>query len=234
MPAKQILPNFYVIPLGPVNTFLFDDHGELTLIDTAYPNSADKIAAEIRGLGKRVEDVRHILLTHCHPDHAGSLADLKRLTGATAYAHAMDARVVRGQDPMGTPIPSPGLMSKLLFNMLIKGSSPIIPNTEVEHEVGDGEELPVAGGLRAIFTPGHSRGHLAYLWPQHGGVLIAGDIASNMLGLGHSIIYEDFAAGQRTLAKIGQEKFEVAVFGHGGAIMQGAAGKFREKWGGKA
>jgi glyoxylase-like metal-dependent hydrolase (beta-lactamase superfamily II) len=231
MPTKQILPNFYVIPLGVVNTFLFDDHGELTLIDTGYPNSADKIAAAIRALGKRVEDVRHILLTHCHPDHVGSLADLKRMSGAKAYAHAMDARVVRGQEPMRTPIPSPGLMSKIMFNIFIKITSPVIPHTEVEHEVADGEELPIAGGLCALFTPGHSLGHLAYLWPQHGGVLIAGDIASNMMGLGYSIIYENFAEGQRTLAKIGQQKFEVTVFGHGGAIMQGAAGKFREKWG---
>src|SRR5262245_59496149 len=48
-----------------------------------------------------------------------------------------------------------------------------IEAAEVEHEVQDGETLPSAGGLEAVHTPGRSAGQLAFLWPQHGGVLIA-------------------------------------------------------------
>ncbi|HMB02744.1 MAG TPA: hypothetical protein VKP69_03270, partial [Isosphaeraceae bacterium] len=54
-----------------------------------------------------------------------------------------------------------------------------IDPTEIEHEVGDGEML--ANGLRAVHVPGHCAGQLAFLWPQHGGVLIAADAAAHIV-----------------------------------------------------
>ncbi|MBK8430552.1 MAG: hypothetical protein IPL28_04375 [Chloroflexi bacterium] len=58
------------------------------------------------------------------------------------------------------------------------------------------------GGLRAIFTPGHSTGHMAFLLERDGGLLFAGDACSNMGMLGYSIIYENFAEGKRSLSKL--------------------------------
>ncbi|MFQ5855104.1 MAG: hypothetical protein ACE5LU_05620 [Anaerolineae bacterium] len=65
---------------------------------------------------------------------------------------------------------------------------------------------------------------------QHGGVLFAADAASNMLGLGYSLGYEDLDEGKRSLAKIAALDFEIACFGHGKAIMQEASSRFRRKW----
>jgi hypothetical protein len=61
--------------------------------------------------------------------------------------------------------------------------------------------------------------------------MFAADTASNMMGLGYSLGYEDLEEGKRSLAKIAALDFEVACFGHGKVIRQGASAKFKQKWG---
>jgi glyoxylase-like metal-dependent hydrolase (beta-lactamase superfamily II) len=94
MAAKLIVEGLWQISLGTVNAFLVDS-GELTLIDTGFPDNAGKIVQAVESLGRKPADIRHILVTHCHPDHTGSLAAIKRLTSAPAYMHAADAAMVR-------------------------------------------------------------------------------------------------------------------------------------------
>ncbi len=95
----------------------------------------------------------------------------------------------------------------------------------------DGKKLPLAGGIRAIHARGHCAGQLVFLWPHHGGVLFAANAAMNMMGLGLMLGYENLEKGKRSLAKIVSHAFEVACFGHGRAILQGASKRFRQKWG---
>ena len=93
-----------------------------------------------------------------------------------------------------------------------------------------GTEVPVAGGIRAIGTPGHTAGHLAFLWGGDGGVLFAGDVAKNVNGLVPAPIYEDYRTGLDDLRMIGQHEFEVACFAHGAPLVGGAAREFRRRW----
>ena len=230
MAAKQVVPGVYAIPLGVVNAFLIEtDH--LTLIDTGLPGSAEKILESVRSLGKRPADVRHILVTHCHADHSGSLAALKQATRAPAYMHPADATMVRAGKSGRRMTPAPGLINGLVFRKFMTGSPRSIAPAEIEHDVGSGEVLPAAGGIRAFHTPGHCAGHLVFLWPRHGGVLFAGDVAANILRLGLSPGYEDLAEGKRSLARVAALDFAVACFGHGGAISRTASKRFQQKWG---
>lgn len=230
MALRQIVPGVYQISLGLVNAF-FIDSGERTLVDTGYPGSAEAVLRAVRELGRDPQAIRHILVTHNHPDHAGSLAALKQATGAPAYMHHADAGAVRkGQITMRMK-PVSGLLPGALFRLFIPRGPVSIPAAQIEHEVADGETLPAAGGIRVVWTPGHSPGHLVFLWPRHGGVLFAADAASSIVGLGLSLGYEDLAEGRRSLAKIAGFDFEVAVFGHGRPITSGAAARFRGKWG---
>jgi len=227
--VQPIVPGVYPIPLGFVNAFLIlTDH--LTLIDTGVPGSAEAILETVRDLGRRPSDVRHILVTHCHRDHAGSLAALKQATSARVYMHRADAALVRGGRAIRAFRPAPGLINALLFKMFVPRGAVGIERTEIDEEVQDGEDLPAAGGIRAIHTPGHSAGHLVFLWPRHGGVLFAGDAAANILGLGLSVGYEDLETGKRSLARIARLNFAVACFGHGRPIRGGASERFRRKW----
>jgi len=232
MAAKPIAPGVYAISLGIVNTFLIDA-GDLTLIDTGVPGSAPRILAALPGLGRRPSDIRHIVLTHCHADHTGSAQALQTETGAATYMHPVDAALVREGQAARPLRPAPGLINAGIFRLMTaRQSAPMtIEPVAIDHEVGDREELPIAGGLRVIATPGHSAGHISLLWPQHGGVLFAGDAGGNMFGLGYAPIYEDLDMGQRSLGRLARLDFDVACFGHGGALIGGAAARFREKWG---
>ncbi len=231
MALKQIVPNVYAISLTAVNAFVLKTNDGLILIDTGIPGSAGKILQAVRELGRQPADIRHILVTHCHGDHTGSLAALKKETGAPAFMHPLDAAMVRQGQSMRPAKPPPHLLFQIMVPLLMRGGNTNIEPAEIEHEIADGDELDFAGDLKVIHVPGHCAGQVAFLWPQHGGVLFAGDVASHMLGLSWAIIYEDFEAGKRSLAKIAALDFEVACFGHGRAIVGGAAEQFRQKWG---
>ncbi|MBA3946854.1 MAG: MBL fold metallo-hydrolase [Herpetosiphonaceae bacterium] len=232
MTAKQLVPGVYAISLGFVNTFVIDA-GELTLIDTGLAGSASRILAALRQLGRQPADLQHIILTHCHADHTGSLRKLQQESGAIIFMHPVDAALV-GEGQASRPVrPAPGLMNAVVFQLMMMRQSSVatVEPVTVDHEVQDGEELPIAGGLQVIATPGHTVGHISLLLPQHGGVLFVGDAAGNMFGLSYSPIYEDLDAGQHSLGQLATLEFDVACFGHGRAIIGGAAAQFRQKWG---
>lgn len=230
MSAKQIVPGLYAIPLGVVNAFLLESSDGLALIDTGYPGDSEKMLQAVREIGKQPRDVRHIILTHAHPDHIGGFAVLKQATGAVAYIHPSDAAIATTGAGFRPLKPAPGLAIGIMFRLFIRPVAGI-EGAEIEHQVNDGDELPIAGGLRAIHAPGHCAGQLAFLWRQHGGVLFAADACGNVTGLGWSLGYEDFEQGKRDLKKLAQYDFQVTCFGHGSAITQEASVQFKRKWG---
>lgn len=230
MPAKLIAPGLYAIVAGQVNTFLLDHPNGCVLIDTGFPGSADTILQAVREVGKQPRDIKHLLLTHAHPDHIGSAAALKQATGAQTYMHALDAPIAQSGKGFRPMTPAPGLMNSLLFRAFVRTNSSVDP-TPIDHLVSDGDVLPIAGGLRAIHAPGHCAGQLVFLWPQHGGVLVAADTCSHVMGLGLSIGYEDLDEGRGTLRTLAQLTFDTSCFGHGKAIAHGASAQFQSKWG---
>lgn len=230
MALVPVVEGVYQIALGIVNAYLID-HDGLTLIDTGTPGSAPAILEAIAELGRKPTELRHILVTHLHGDHTGGLAALKAATGAEVWMHAADAALVR-QGVCARPMrPAPGLVPWLMYTLLMRASSPSVEPAETEHPLEGAAELPVAGGIRAIPAPGHSLGQLAFLWPQHGGVLFAADAAATMGGrLGPGIVYEDLDEGGRTLLRLAALDFAVACFGHGKPIVGNAAAEFRRRW----
>jgi glyoxylase-like metal-dependent hydrolase (beta-lactamase superfamily II) len=230
MPIERVVPGLHRIAIGSVNAYLIESDAGLTLVDTGYPGKADLILGAIQSLGRPPADVRSIVVTHCHIDHAGSLADLKRRTGAEAWMHPIDASMVRLGNPMRPLKPAPGVANWVIGNLILRFAPKELEASEIEHEVADGEILPVGGGLRAIHVPGHCAGQVALLWPHQGGVLLAADAAATVMGLGLSPLYEDLSEGRRSLARLSELDFEVACFGHGKPILRGASDQFRRKW----
>jgi len=144
--------------------------------------------------------------------------------------HPADAAMVqegKGKRPM---TPAPGLLPRIMFNMFIARASGDIEPCGVDHEIDDGTELPIGGGLKAIHIPGHCAGQLAFLWPSRR-VLFVADAASNLPGLRLSIGYEDLPEGLRSLARLAALDFDIACFGHGRAIAQQASSRISKKWG---
>lgn len=230
MIARRIADHLYVIPLGFVNAFLVA-YQELTLIDTGVAGSDKKILAAIEELGFRPHDLRHILITHLHYDHTGSLGEMKRASGARVYMHEIDAVSFSNGDVMRAVEPSPGWISRLIVTKINRNQQQSSgKNTLVDDFIANDDTLEATAGIRPIHTPGHTAGHIAYYLPQQGGVLFVGDAASNFLHLGYSILYEDFSQGQKSLEAISQRDFEIACFSHGKIIQSGASQKFSERF----
>jgi glyoxylase-like metal-dependent hydrolase (beta-lactamase superfamily II) len=82
---------------GHVRAFLVDDGGELTIVDTFCEGDARLVLEAIRALGRTPSQLKRIGITHAHRSHLGGLAQLKRASGATVYAHPWETDIVGGE-----------------------------------------------------------------------------------------------------------------------------------------
>ncbi len=228
MKAKPLIDGLHILP-GLVNVYLLKTKDGYALMDSGFPNSANKILKSLEALGVTPTQIKHLLLTHCHPDHIGSAAALKRATGATVYAHAEDAPIIRSGTGFRKAYAAPGLRNRIMFKIL----SLMLKDVEgipVDHLIADGESLPFDKELVAIHIPGHCAGQLAFLWKKNGGILFAADACINRGGMKFTAAIEDLDETRRSLAKLATHTFQAACFGHGSPIMTGADASFRETW----
>lgn len=227
---KKILPNIYQLTLGAVNAYLVDV-GPLILIDTGYQGNEDTIETFIQSLGRKVEDIKHIIITHHHPDHAGSLAALKAKCGAKVYMHEIDARLVTQGNGMRQKVQAaPGLINYIIFNFFVKRTPTQYPEAIVDYHLKEGDVLELGEGFEVFHFPGHSAGQIALRYRAHGGFLFVADVAVNIMGLGYPPLFEDKEQGIRDLKRISTLNFEGAAFGHGNPILKGASERFRKKY----
>ncbi|HEY0148960.1 MAG TPA: subclass B3 metallo-beta-lactamase [Allosphingosinicella sp.] len=131
---------FYVGTEGLAAYLIAGPKGHV-LIDGGLPESAPLIAANVRALGFRLEDVRYLLINHAHFDHSGGLAELKQLTGAKLVASREDRADLQSGKVAGRP------------------EIGAAPPVRVDRTIRDGATLQVGGTrLTAHLTPGHTRG----------------------------------------------------------------------------
>ena len=230
---RQVVPGLFVIPTGIANTFLIDDSDGCVLVDAGLPGRDADILRGVDESGRGPSDIRHLIVTHAHPDHIGSLAALRLATKAAVYCHPADAPIVTAGSGFRPLRVTPGAVNWLVWCLFIRRilrRFARVDPTPVDHALYDGQVLPIAGGLTVLHTPGHCAGQVCLLWPRHGGVLLAADAAANVFGLSLSVTYEDQAEGERQLRRVAALDFQVACFGHGKAIVGDAASRFRRRW----
>ena len=228
MAVKALADGLTILP-GIVNMYLIDSLDGLVLIDAGLPDSASKVLDAVRELGKAPGNLSHIVLTHAHPDHIGSLAALVRATGARTYMHLLDVPIAQRGRGFRTLQPAPGLLPPLMLKLFSRPNMTVEP-THIDQQLMGGDRLPIAGGLDIIHVPGHCAGQVAILWTERG-VLFAGDACSNLMGLGPPIGYEDREEGERSQRKLASLNFDMACFGHGRPIKHAAAARFRKAFG---
>jgi metallo-beta-lactamase class B len=147
----KVFGNTYWVGTRALGSVLVASDAGHVLIDGALPESVPQIRDHIRELGFKVEDVRLILNTHVHYDHAGGIAELQRLSGAAVAVSGPTAAVLK-TGIAGADDPQFGLLPAI---------EPVSPVWVVR----DGETLRV-GPLRltAHLTPGHTAGGTSWSW----------------------------------------------------------------------
>ncbi|MGN6591414.1 MAG: subclass B3 metallo-beta-lactamase [Terriglobales bacterium] len=149
-PFRVYGDTYYVGPQGLSSILITSPAGDI-LIDGDLAESAPQIAAHIRALGFRLSDVKLIVNSHVHYDHAGGIAALAKLTGARVAASPWSAAVLRS----GRPAADDPQHDILL---------PIAPVPEVQ-VIHDGETLHLGSlAITAHFTPGHTPGGTSWTW----------------------------------------------------------------------
>lgn len=137
----RIADNVYYVGTAELSAFLVTDPKGHVLIDAALEESADQIAANIRALGFKVEDVAILLVNHAHWDHSGGLAALKQASGARLLASAADApELESGTVPYRSDLePAPAV--------------------KVDGILEEGSRVELGGtALVTHLTPGHTKG----------------------------------------------------------------------------
>jgi len=148
-----------------VNCFLIKEDDGLTLIDTNLAGSAPSIHKSAQSLGA---PICRVILTHAHIDHVGSLDALVRQFPGIEFAVGQrESRLLVGDFSLDA-----GESGKKLFGFPGVKSRPT-------RLLNDGDRV---GSLQAIFTPGHTPGHMAYL-DLRDGSLIAGDAFVTQTGV---------------------------------------------------
>ena len=150
-PPFRIYGNtWYVGPHG-LSSILVDTGRGLALFDGDLPETAPQIEAHIRAVGFRVRDVKWILNSHAHIDHAGGIAALQRASGAQVLASAAGAHELElgGADPEDP----------------LYGSVPDFAQVKGVHVVRDHETLHLGNvAVTAHYTPGHTPGSTSWTW----------------------------------------------------------------------
>lgn len=147
----------------------------ITVIDAGLPGHWRELTAELAALGRSVDDIRGVVLTHGDTDHLGFAERLRRDHGVPVHVHAADAARSRGEVKT-KPAPGPvklGATARFLGYAARKGGLRTTYLTEVV-EVADGDVLDLPGAPRVIGMPGHSPGSVAVHVPVADAVF-AGD-----------------------------------------------------------
>ena len=137
---------------------------ESALVDAGCGGAAEKLLANIRQCGAQPQLIKYLLITHCHYDHTGGAAELKRRIGLEIVAHKLDAPFLESGDNRVTAANWYGTM---------------LESFQVDRKLtGSRDDIPLGGKkIEAIHAPGHSPGSVVYLTESDGlKVLFAQDV----------------------------------------------------------
>lgn len=139
----RIIGNIYYVGASDVTSFLIVTPEGHILLDAGFAETVPQIRENVKKLGFRLEDVKFLLNSQSHYDHAGGLADLKKLTHAQLVASEGDR---------------PGLENGGKNDFQFGDTLAYAP-VKVDRVVKDGEEISLGGvKMKAVITPGHTRG----------------------------------------------------------------------------
>ena len=200
------------------NFFLVVHERELTLIDTGAKDKVENIRRKFQRADQDLDRLTRIVATHCHFDHVGSMAALRRATGAQVLAHEAEAPIITREARLPRPRGGPAWILHTLTEPIFRPE-----RCEVDGTLKHGDTVGESG-LTVIHTPGHTPGSIC-LYHREMKLLFTGDAFVHMGGRVSGPVAafsSDSGQARRSLALLAELDVETIYFAHGGTIREGA------------
>jgi glyoxylase-like metal-dependent hydrolase (beta-lactamase superfamily II) len=223
----EVAPRIHRVGAEIVSSYLVEDGGEVVIVDAGAPADWATLPDALATMGRSLDDVRAVLLTHGHEDHIG-FAERARKAGIAAHIHEADAALARGEEKPSRsvvgpyrPIPLIGFLIYYTRRGLLR-----VPRIQEVVTFGDGATLDVPGAPRVIHVPGHTLGSAALQFPAHD-ALFSGDaintyaVTSGRTGPQLSPFNRDRAQALESLKRIEDVPATHVLPGHGATWHQG-------------
>jgi glyoxylase-like metal-dependent hydrolase (beta-lactamase superfamily II) len=209
-----------------INLYLIEEGGRLTLLDGGLPGYWPALLSELETIGRSLEDIDAVLLTHSHADHKGIAERVRIAAGATAYAHPLEIPALTGKVEGGgmPPFFKQGFrpfIYRFVAHSLRNGVARRLPVAGLT-AFADGEVIDVPGKPRVVHVPGHTPGSCA-LHLEGRGILFTGDALSTIdlltgragPAVSPDFINENSAEALESLARLEGLRAQTVLTGHG-------------------
>ena len=227
----KIAPSLHRLGSSLVNSYLVEDGGSVTIIDAGLPGYWRDLPTELAAMGRSLEDVRGVVLTHGDTDHVGFAERLRRERGIPVYVHALDADRARGEVKKPSSGWGPMKIGPLLGFLAYsgrRGGLRVPPLTDVV-TFDDGATLDLPGAPRVIHLPGHTPGSSAIHVPAVDAIFMGDTMTTRSVLTGETgprpapfTLKPDEALA--SLAKLDAIEAKWVLPGHGDAWDGGLAG----------
>lgn len=198
-------------------------HGP-TLVDTGLPAQFATVVAALAEAGVQVTDLRRIIISHQDIDHVGCLHELVQASGARVLASTVEAPFIDGSE-----LPRFARPEILAQRPELRSVAAQFQPSAVDELLEDNTQLDLAGGVRVIFSPGHTPGHIC-LYLERTRTLLAGDALTSDNGQLHgpnSSATPDMAQAALSVQKLAALDLAAIVCYHGGVVDNDANGQIR-------
>src|SRR5258708_8974355 len=152
MAVKSVIKGVQVVTVGISKSSLIEGDDGLTLIDAGYAGKEAAVFGAIRGLGRSLDQLKHLIFTHGHPDHIGSAAAIVRETGARTYMHPLDIPMAESGGPFRPLRGAPGLLGQVLCRLFYHPDQPLEP-VAIDPRLTAVGTLPIPRGVAVSPTP---------------------------------------------------------------------------------
>ena len=213
-----------ILPMHMVNAFVVFGPDGCIVVDAGVPGSEPRFERVLRTRGRGWSDVRLIVVTHAHVDHAGAAAALRARAGAPIAAHVGDVDHFRGDRPMHFCATGPFGRTFLRTGVPRRRYAPFEPDILL-HSRDSFSLAPFGVDGRVVETVGHTAGSISVL--LQGGEALVGDLLASGLLLGgiarrgrpkRPPFEDDPLAVARCLRHLLELRMHTFYLGHGGPL----------------